>query len=490
MSSQKRVLILNPPVPNRAFTNRDLMGGMGIDDSFGVDPGPRFIALLKYEGIRLPVLSLAYAASILSDHEIVALDQSRLDPEEPGVLEAAVATKPDWVICATSYGYYGAELEFLEQIHERTGAKRLLIGYTAEFFAEQTLQRGKAEAIAVGDPETAFFDLANDKIEPGRPGVLMLDDHGQVVTSCKHYYQNLDDLPFPNWDALPISEFCYYPLLKRRPFATMLASRGCPYVCNFCPYPTGQGAPFRPRSAENIVEEMRMLVQDHGVRSILFRDPTWSLQIDHAKEICAQIIDANLKLEFGIETRLDRMDEELIELLGKAGCRSCEFGLDPLDEMVKQASNRKGILPERAASLISLMEKNRVSTAGLFVIGLPEQNIEEMHRTLDWIRTLDLSYVNYEIATPFPGTPLYDEAIERGWVDPLTIEDVLNGDPKLSFNNAIDLDEMKKLQDQALKAFYVRPGKVFSEIVNRDFFQNMGFMAKSTWKFLRSGRSR
>ena len=91
-----RIALVNPPVPAGRFTNRDLMGGMGIDDDFGVGLGPRFVALLKNEGTRLPVISLAFAAAILRDHDVVVLDQSRLDPHDPEALDVpapAAATR-------------------------------------------------------------------------------------------------------------------------------------------------------------------------------------------------------------------------------------------------------------------------------------------------------------------------------------------------------------------------------------------------------------
>ena len=104
-----RIALVNPPVPAGRFTNRDLMGGMGIDDGFGVGLGPRFVALLKNEGTRLPLISLAFAAALLRDHDVTVLDQSRLDPNDPAALAALVAAKPDWVIAASSFAFLGAE---------------------------------------------------------------------------------------------------------------------------------------------------------------------------------------------------------------------------------------------------------------------------------------------------------------------------------------------------------------------------------------------
>ncbi len=484
-----RIVLLNPPVPAGKFTNRDLMGGMGIDDGFGEGLGPRFVALLKNEGTRMPVISLAYAAAILADHEVTVLDLVKLDPADPAALDAVAGARPDWVVAATSFAFLGAELRFLERVRDRTGARRMLLGYAATHFAHEILARDLAEVVTRGDPEVAVGHLARGTLAPGLDGVIQRADDGRVAPSMNGAITALDTLDFPRWDGFPMGEYQYFPLLKKRPFITLLSSRGCPYGCHFCPYPIAQGAPFRPRSAENIVAEMEMLVARHGVRSILFRDPTFTMDMERARAICRLLIERGLGVEWGIETRLDRMDDPMIELLARAGCRSAEFGVDPIEEHTRLASRRKGFAPERAAARIAAMEEHGIATAGLFVIGLPEQDEAEMIRTMDWIDTLRISYVNYEVATPFPGTPLYAQAVAKGWTAPLRFEDLLAGDPKLAFNGAIDLARMKSLQDRALARFYIRPGKVAREVLNADLVTNVRFLATSGWKFVRAAVS-
>src|SRR6478672_10527651 len=137
-----RITLVNPPVPRGRFPNRDLMGGMGIDDDFGTGLGSHLIALLKNEGTRLPVLSLAYAAALLAAHDVTVLDQSRLDPGDPAALAALVASRPDWIVAATSLAFLGSELRYLARARDATGAQRLLLGATASHFAGDVLVRG------------------------------------------------------------------------------------------------------------------------------------------------------------------------------------------------------------------------------------------------------------------------------------------------------------------------------------------------------------
>jgi radical SAM superfamily enzyme YgiQ (UPF0313 family) len=314
----------------------------------------------------------------------------------------------------------------------------------------------------------------------------MRDEGGHAVPAADGYVADLDTIPYPRWSAFPIGDYRYFPLLKRRPFLTVLSSRGCPYGCHFCPYPIGQGLPFRARRPEAVVDEMERLAADHGVRAVLFRDPTFTLDMERTKKIARLLVERRVGIEFGIETRLDRMDDEMIALLGEAGCRSAEFGVDPLDEQVRLASKRKGLHPDRAAALIRAMARSGIASAGLMVIGTPEQGDDDVERTLEWHIEVGTTYLNFEVATPFPGTPLYKQAVEKGWTTPLRLQDLLEGDPKLGFNGVIDLERMKQLQDRALQRFYFRPARLAHEVFNKDLLENLRFMAASGLKFVRA----
>ncbi|MFT3713009.1 MAG: radical SAM protein [Archangium sp.] len=464
-----RVLVLNPPVPKGSLTNRDLMGGMGINDDFGTSVSSRFVAFLKNQGTRMPVMTLGYAAALLKDHADVEVLDLGHAPSDADALARAVVTKPDWVVSATSFAYLGTELEFLRQLHERTGAKRFLIGQTATHYAADITARSLAEFIAAGDPEVAIAALAK----------------GLPLDASQRFVASVDALPFPDWSKFPRDAYAYFPLLKKKPFLPILSSRGCPYGCSFCPYPVAQGAPFRGRSAQNVADEVQHLVQRYQVQSVLFRDPTFTLDLDRAKDICRELIARGVKLEFGIETRLDRMESDLIELLGRAGCTSVEFGVDPLEQETLLANHRRPLAPKKVHEVVKALEANGMRTVGLAVLGLPEQSLDEMRRTIDWVDALGLSYVNYELATPFPGTDLYEEAVSKGWARPIRFEELLEGDPKLTFNGKVDVAATRALQDEALRRFYVKPSRVVREVLDGSLLQSARFFAESGLKFLR-----
>lgn len=483
-----RFLLLNPPVPNRALTNRDLMGGMGIDDAFGVSVAGRFLAFAKGEGIRLPVLSLGYAAAVLrtAGHEVIHRDLSRRDPAESGVLEGLVACQPDWVITSTSFAFLRAELDFAAELRRQTGCQRLLLGQTAGEYAQEILTRGLAEAIALGDPEVAVGLLAQAKPLCGQAGIAAVDPQGGPPWVGKPaFVPSLDALPWPDWSGLDRSVYRYFPLLRRQPFATILGSRGCPYACAFCPYPVAQGKPFRPRKVQDVLAEIAFRVGHEGVRALLFRDPTFSLDLPRAKAIARGVLALNLDLHWGIETRLDRLDDELIDLLGAAGCRSVTFGIDPLDHDVRSANHRKGYQAERASQQLRRLTSHGIATAGLYVVGLPEQTDEQISKDFAWLCAQDLTYLNMEVATVFPGTPMYAEALAKGWIAPVQLDDLLTGEPKLRWNGHLPDQTARLLQDTGLQRFYRRPRRVWRELTGTEVASSAQFYLRTAWRFAR-----
>ena len=444
------------------------MGGMGIDAAFGARVGSKLIALFKYEGTRMPVLSLAYATGILRQAgvEVHVVDAGHQPDDDPALLSQIATLGPDWVIAATSFGFLASELAFLARVHEACGAQRMLVGYAAEHFGDEILARGLAEEIASGDPETAFARLAGS---------------GDVQSSDR-YVADLDTLPFPDWQGFPVDDYAYFPLLKRRPFLILQASRGCPYGCRFCPYPVTQGLRFRGRSVDSVVDEMIYLRDRFGAKSLLFRDPTFSFDLDRTKQLAREMTRRRVQVDFGIETRLDCLDEESLDLLAEAGCLSVEFGVDSLDPEVLKAWKRRGFSPEKARGLVNHMESLGMAGAGLFVIGLPEQDVADVERTLDWLLSTDLSYVNVERATPFPGTPLYSESVAKGWTPEITLSDLEHGDPKLRSNGIEEDAGLQALQDRFLRRFYLRPARVARELARGDIGLNVAFVLRCLWR--------
>ena len=125
---------------------------------------------------------------------------------------------------------------------------------------------------------------------------------------------------------LDIKSFSYKPTLPRKPFLTIQASRGV-HLDEFCPYLVTQGIPLRRRNNNEIVKEINPLIKKYKIKSLLFRDITWSMHRKETKELCKLIIKENFDLDIGVETRADTLDNELISLMKQAGIKSVNLGI-------------------------------------------------------------------------------------------------------------------------------------------------------------------
>jgi radical SAM superfamily enzyme YgiQ (UPF0313 family) len=234
------------------------------------------------------------------------------------------------------------------------------------------------------------------------------------------FERDLDALPFPKWDLLPFDK---YVIPKSSTsgsarFLPMLSSRGCPFGCSYCPYPVGQGLKWRHRSPRNVVDEIELLVNQHRVEYILFRDPMFSTLQKRVVAICNEIIARGIKVRWKCETRMDCLDEETIEMMAKAGCVGINFGVESTDPDVQKGVHRKPILPEEFVEKVALCQKYGIATFAFFVVGLPGDTRETILTSIEFAIKIRASWTQFTVATPFIGTPMYQWALQERLIEP------------------------------------------------------------------------
>jgi radical SAM superfamily enzyme YgiQ (UPF0313 family) len=197
----------------------------------------------------------------------------------------------------------------------------------------------------------------------------------------------------------------------------MLTSRGCPFGCNYCPYPVGQGLLWRYRSAENVVDEIQHLVRDFQVEYIIFRDPLFSANKKRVAAICEEIIRRGLTVQWRCETRIDCLDEPTIAIMARAGCTGVNFGVESIDPQIQKNVERKPITETQFIETVALFRKYSIKTFAFFVVGLPGDTLETILTTIQFGLRLKASWIQFTVATPFIGTKLHDWAVDHGLIE-------------------------------------------------------------------------
>jgi radical SAM superfamily enzyme YgiQ (UPF0313 family) len=290
------------------------------------------------------------------------------------------------------------------------------------------------------------------------------------------FNKELDNLPFPKWELFPIESYATPRSSMAGPlkFLPMLSSRGCPFGCHYCPYPVGQGLPWRHRSPKNVVDEIEHLANDLGVRYILFRDPMFSMRLDRVQQICEEIQRRKLDIIWKCETRPDCLDEKTVMAMAAAGCNGINFGVESAEVEIQKGVGRKPIPRERILQMTRLCQSHGIKTFCFFIIGLPGDTVETILETLKFAIDLRPNWLQFTAATPFIGTKLREWALRQG----LTHDDdyaYINSHQATVGNENLTQKEIESLYFFALwsEKFLNRAG-VLKDTNRKDFLYSLG----------------
>jgi len=233
-------------------------------------------------------------------------------------------------------------------------------------------------------------------------GLAYMDSTGQINVNSDSYDLVLENLPLPARFKLP-QDYYYYTI------ANVIVNRGCPNQCSFC----SRQKLFKKtkiRSISSILTEIRDILSMQTYTHINFYD---NININNAffKDFCNMFIEQKLKIPWGCEIRVDTIEEEDAYLLREAGCQLIATGIESASVDVLR-KNFKFQDPKQVMEGILNLKKYQIPIQAYFVLGLPGETEETFQETLDYINSLPLDEndkINYFIATPYPGSRLWDE---------------------------------------------------------------------------------
>src|SRR6516162_4137308 len=414
---------------DRGFVSKDtVVGGYGSR----LDPFSRVTSVISYVKKQfhdVPSVHMAYIAAILAPagHEV---KWTRGDEPVDGDIALVLSSLVD----------HKNETAWADQARAR-GVKVGFIGITASKMP--ALFAAHADFILNGEPEAAVMRLAQSGDIPSG-----------TVTSDQ--INDLDSLPFPRWDLVTEDRVRKFGIRwSSRPVGggyPLLASRGCPEFCTYCPHRILAG--YRARSIANIVDEIERLCDQVRRPYVIFRDPLFSEQRDRCMALCEAIKARGLRITFEAETRLDRLDIELLDTLYAAGFRAMSFGVESLDPVTLKKSGRRPIPQAHQREIIDHCRGKGIVTAAFYVLGFLQDDWNSISATIDYSTDLGSTFAQFKILTPYPGTPMFKQ------MEPLLTEsdwEKFDGyTPTFRHPNLTDR-ELLFLLGAAYKRFYMRP---------------------------------
>lgn len=417
---------------------------------------PYFNSKYKFIGLVAPPLGIAYIAAVLEENNVNVeiIDAAALEMSWEDLEIEIEKSNPDMVAITALTPTISNALETAE-IAKRTCPEATVVmgGYHPTFNYQEILEKDYVDIVVIGEGEYTIRDLVKTLEEGGDLENVQGIAFDDVVTPPRPLIMDLDELPFPARHLLPMD---YYKILNMKLHtATIISGRGCPMQCSFCASAALHGKKLRMRSAKNVVDEMEHLINDHEAGMIAFMDDTFTLKPSRVEEICDEIIRRKLDVYWGCTARADTLSDELLQKLSESGCITLFLGVESADQQQLDRVNKQ-LTIEKIRRAFQLARKNDIRTVASVVLGMPGDTKDSIQRTISFVRELNPSYAIFSLATPYPGTRFYQEAVQdnlikvKDWSKYTLLSPVLE---------TVDcsLDELKKMQKKAFRQFYLRP---------------------------------
>jgi anaerobic magnesium-protoporphyrin IX monomethyl ester cyclase len=420
--------------------------------------------------LKTPPLGLAYVAAVLkqANHQVKIIDLN--------VESVDYQTLPysdfDLIGISVDTTRYPIALKIAEAVKRQ---KRMVVagGQHVTFFDSETLSTGLFDFVVRGEGEYTMLDLVKH-IEEGNSfqevkGISYLSDGELIRTPSRPLIQDLDSLPFPARDLLPLQN--YTVTLKGRFMSAALTSRGCPFNCDFCSASQFFGRKWRTRSIENVMEELELLYENYGYRAVAFFDDHFTLNPNRMIEFCENILKNNWDLYWWAFSRVDSVvkNEGLVELMAKAGLKQVFIGFESGNQEVLD-NYGKDLSVDNAFKAVEILKKYKISVWASFIIGALNETKKMIKQTIKFANRLNPEYIQFGILTPYPGTLLYEKVknrlLTKNW------SKFWAGDPVIKLDK-LSPKELKKLFWRAHLSFYGRPKRLLSTV--------LPFLLKTFW---------
>lgn len=451
---------------------------------------PQTASKYKFMGVIAPPLGIAYMAGVLQENhiDVEILDASAEDMDFKDVEKELLKRKPDLVALTALTPTIGRSLETAQVVKETLPDSIVVMGgYHPTFNFIETLEDENVDIVIRGEGEYIMLNLVqaleNQSSLHDVKGIVFEDKNSKeiVVNPEAPLIQDLDELPFPALNLLPMKK--YRLLDMDTHMTTMITTRGCPMQCSFCSSAAMHGKKIRERSVENIVDEIEYLKTNYDIDTIAFMDDTFTLKKRKVMAICDEILKRNIEIMWGCTSRVDTLDEKLLKKMKEAGCITIFIGVESADQ--QQLDNMcKNTTIAKIENAFKIAHKLKIRTIASVALGMPGDTKEIMNKTVKFVHKLKPNYAIYSLATPYPGTRFYKEAFEKNLIK---IKDWSKYTLITPILETIDcsLNDMRKIQAKAFMKFYLRPHYII-----RQFLQDGPYLLKTIFGVIKTALSK
>ncbi len=302
-------------------------------------------------------------------------------------------------------------------------------------FYDQLIDHAAVDYCVIGEGEETIQELVrsfNGKASLESVPSVCYRRGGTVIHQPRvRYIEDLDIVPFParhlvdteRYFAISEPQGLRFDGETRVRVAQMTTSRGCPFRCTYCGKDVTWGKPYRTRSAANVLDEMEHLIREYRVQHFAFQDDNFTADMARAAEIFDGIVQRGFNITFECPNGLgvNFLSPPLLEKMKAAGCSSFTIAVESSNDATLLRVKKPNYI-KLAPPIVKKARELGIEVRGFFMIGFPGEKLEEIRKTIDYARNLKLAVTNFAIVTPLPGTVLYNQCVEKGLLDPKTVD--------------------------------------------------------------------
>ncbi len=426
---------------NRSI-NKDLNGGYGTHDYFGDSIFAKMFSILRGRSVNIPLLTCVYVSTIFK--------------KKGHSVEYCYEKIPQQYF--DLFILYGSIVDYKKENYVagylRKRNKKSKVGFIGAFPAVMPDLYSNAHFIINGEPE-AYFMYQFDSIE---------NLNGMINVNG---WMDMDDLPSPDYSMFPFRSYKYSPILNNTPFLTIQSSRGCPYSCGYyCTYPTSQGKKVRYRDPNSLIEDIRFMQTKFSMKSLLFRDPIFGLDKNYPIKLSEKLLENNIKIDWGIETRADLLNKDNLTIMKNAGLSSINIGIETNNIQIAKMNKRKLTEVSHQKEIIEFCNNLGIKIIGFFIIGMEGDTVSSIREMVRFALEQNTFMARFSVSTPYPGTEYYKSLNQKELLSHKNFEDYNQFKLVVNQNN-LSSKQIEMLILDAYKRFYFRPRKLYELVSDK-----------------------
>jgi radical SAM superfamily enzyme YgiQ (UPF0313 family) len=335
-----------------------------------------------------------------------------LDTATDEVVGAVAALEPELIGVSLTTRQWLRGRELVAAIRRELDAPVIAGGLHPTFSPEAVLASPGFDYVCLGEGETAMLDLVG-ALERGEPAAAIdnIWRRGGDRPGLRQPFSPIDELPFVARDLLD----------EQRGVVHMTTQRGCPFPCTYCAARmynqlySGSAEYGRRRSHQNVLDELAALRDDGRLSYVIFLDDTFTINHPWVREFCRRYA-AEIGVPFSLHARVETVKPALLDQLAAAGCAQITYGVESGSERIRREVMRRPVTNQRFRDVFGWTRDAGIAVTANYMLGVPGETRDDLQATVDLAAELDVLDFGYFVFYPYPGTQLFHECRQRGYL--------------------------------------------------------------------------